>query len=79
MCRHRGHPYGVRHRHHPGGRGDRGDVHRRARVQARQIFTYAVAGELGWTGPWREAVAHGHSVMIETGAGLGAGLDFRHR
>jgi mannose/cellobiose epimerase-like protein (N-acyl-D-glucosamine 2-epimerase family) len=32
---------------------------RRARVQARQIFTYAVAGEMGWTGPWRQAVRHG--------------------
>ncbi len=37
---------------------------RRARVQARQIFTYAVAGELGWTGPWREAVAHGLDYFI---------------
>ena len=37
---------------------------RRARVQARQIFTYAVGGELGWTGPWREAVAHGLDFFI---------------
>lgn len=37
---------------------------RRARVQARQIFTYAVGGELGWTGPWREAVAHGLEYFI---------------
>src|SRR4051812_44083214 len=37
---------------------------RRARVQARQIFTYAVAGELGWSGPWREAVAHGLGFYI---------------
>lgn len=37
---------------------------RRARVQARQIFTYAVGGELGWTGPWREAVAHGLACFI---------------
>ena len=37
---------------------------RRARVQARQIFTYAVGGELGWTGPWREAVAHGLDYFI---------------
>lgn len=37
---------------------------RRARVQARQIFTYAVGGELGWTGPWREAVAHGLDFYI---------------
>jgi len=37
---------------------------RRARVQARQIFTYAVAGELGWSGPWREAVRHGLDYYI---------------
>ena len=37
---------------------------RRARVQARQIFTYAVGGELGWTGPWREAVAHGLDYFV---------------
>ena len=37
---------------------------RRALVQARQIFTYAVGGELGWTGPWREAVAHGLDYFI---------------
>ncbi len=32
---------------------------RRARVQPRQIFAYAVAGELGWDGPWVEAVQSG--------------------
>ena len=32
---------------------------RRARVQARQIFSYAVGGGLGWPGPWQRAVAHG--------------------
>ncbi|MFO1163066.1 MAG: AGE family epimerase/isomerase [Reyranellaceae bacterium] len=32
---------------------------RRARVQARQIFSYAVGGSLGWSGPWQSAVAHG--------------------
>ncbi len=32
---------------------------RRARVQPRQVFSYAVAGELGWKGPWREAVQSG--------------------
>lgn len=37
---------------------------RRARVQARQIFTYAVAGELGWSGPWRDAVRHGLDFYI---------------
>ena len=32
---------------------------RRARVQARQIYVYATAGAMGWTGPWREAMNHG--------------------
>lgn len=32
---------------------------RRARVQTRQTFTYALAGRLGWSGPWREAAHHG--------------------
>ena len=32
---------------------------KRARVPARQVFSYAAAGALGWDGPWREAVAHG--------------------
>jgi mannose/cellobiose epimerase-like protein (N-acyl-D-glucosamine 2-epimerase family) len=27
---------------------------RRGRVLPRQIYSYSVAGELGWTGPWRE-------------------------
>lgn len=34
-------------------------ANRRARVQARQVYVYATAGALGWTGPWREAVTHG--------------------
>jgi mannose-6-phosphate isomerase len=32
---------------------------RRARVQPRQAYCYAVAGKLNWDGPWREAVDHG--------------------
>jgi len=32
---------------------------RRARVQPRQIYSYAAAGLLGWNGPWREALNHG--------------------
>ena len=32
---------------------------RRARVQPRQIFAYAVAGELGWDGPWDQALRGG--------------------
>lgn len=36
----------------------------RVRVQARQVFVYARAGELGWTGPWRQAVRHGLDFML---------------
>jgi mannose-6-phosphate isomerase len=32
---------------------------RRARVQPRQIYSYAVAGLLGWNGPWKQALKHG--------------------
>ena len=32
---------------------------RRARVQPRQIYSYAVAGLLGWEGPWKQALTHG--------------------
>lgn len=40
------------------------DGPRRARVLPRQIFSFAIAGELGWTGPWREAVEHGLSFYL---------------
>ena len=32
---------------------------RRLRVQARQAYVYALAGTLGWAGPWREALDWG--------------------
>jgi mannose-6-phosphate isomerase len=32
---------------------------RRARVQPRQIYSYAVACLLGWDGPWKQALEHG--------------------
>jgi mannose/cellobiose epimerase-like protein (N-acyl-D-glucosamine 2-epimerase family) len=37
---------------------------RRARVQARQVYSYAAAGLLGWPGPWRAAVGHGLDYML---------------
>lgn len=36
----------------------------RVRVQARQLFVYARAGALGWTGPWREAMRHALDFML---------------
>jgi mannose/cellobiose epimerase-like protein (N-acyl-D-glucosamine 2-epimerase family) len=32
---------------------------RRARVQCRQAFTYALGGQMGWRGPWETAAKHG--------------------
>ena len=40
------------------------DVPRRARVQSRQSYCYALAGELGWNGPWRQAAPHGIDYLI---------------
>ena len=37
---------------------------RRARVQARQVFVYAAAADLGWDGPWRQAARHGLDFLI---------------
>ena len=39
-------------------------ANRRARVQARQVYVYATAGQLGWTGPWRAAVVHGLDFFL---------------
>ena len=35
------------------------ELPRRTRVVARQTYVFAQAGRMGWSGPWREAVAHG--------------------
>jgi mannose-6-phosphate isomerase len=37
---------------------------RRARLVARQIFAFSVAGELGWSGPIDELVDHGLSALL---------------
>lgn len=41
------------------------DLPRRARVQARQVHVYALAGLMGWAGPWQAAVAHGLDYLAE--------------
>jgi mannose-6-phosphate isomerase len=43
------------------------------RVQARQTAVYALAGRLGWTGPWREAVEAGVAVLIGPARAPGGG------
>lgn len=39
-------------------------VHRRARVQPRQSYSFALAPDLGWNGPWRQAAQHGIDYLI---------------
>ena len=36
----------------------------RARIQPRQIYVYATAGRLGWSGPWRRIVSCGLEAML---------------
>jgi mannose-6-phosphate isomerase len=38
---------------------------RRARVQPRQIYSYAAAGLLGWEGPWKQALVHGLDFYLD--------------
>ncbi len=49
---------------------------RRVRVQARQTFVYALAGELGWSGPWREATEAGARVLLSQGLRPDGGTRF---
>ena len=46
---------------------------KRARVAGRQVFSYAVAGEMGWRGPWRAAMDHG-LAFLEVGHRRSDGL-----
>ena len=41
------------------------DEARRCRVQARQAYVYATAGQMGWAGPWETAVEHGLAALAE--------------
>ena len=38
-------------------------------MQARQVYVFETAGRLGWTGPWREAVAHGANFLRDRAVG----------
>ncbi|WP_137869507.1 AGE family epimerase/isomerase [Sphingopyxis sp. 2PD] len=44
--------------------GRASDADRRTRVVGRQIFTFATAGSLGWSGPAAELVEHGVSYLL---------------
>jgi mannose/cellobiose epimerase-like protein (N-acyl-D-glucosamine 2-epimerase family) len=41
------------------------DSARRGRVQPRQVYCYALAGKLGWSGPWQQALTHGLTYFTE--------------
>jgi len=45
--------------------GEPSPAPRRARVQARQAWTYANLAEAGWPGPWRQAAWHGIDYLFE--------------
>lgn len=45
------------------------DLPLRARVQGRQTWVFAMAGGLGWEGPWLEAVAHGSRFLLHDASG----------
>ena len=42
-----------------------GSVPRRARIQARQAHVFALAGLNGWSGPWRAAVDHALTYLLQ--------------
>ena len=46
---------------------------RRLRVQARQIFVFAIAADLGWSGPARQIVAEGLDYLIAHGRSRAGG------
>jgi mannose-6-phosphate isomerase len=39
-------------------------VSRRARVQPRQSYSYALAPQFGWNGPWQQAAQHGIDYLM---------------
>ncbi|ALL14987.1 AGE family epimerase/isomerase [Caulobacter henricii] len=45
--------------------GEAIDSPRRGRVLPRQIYAFAAAGDLGWSGPWRSAVDHGLGYYLD--------------
>jgi len=45
--------------------GTASDAARRSRVQPRQVYCYALAGRVGWQGPWEDALKHGVTYFQE--------------
>jgi len=54
--------------------GDPAPASRRVRVQARQTAVYAMAGRLGWQGPWRDATEAGAAVLLGRAKHPGGGV-----
>lgn len=44
--------------------GDTSEEPRRARLHPRQIYAFSIADELGWSGPWEQAVRHGLDYFL---------------
>lgn len=44
--------------------GDATHESRRSRLHPRQIYAFSMADELGWSGPWQQAVQHGLDFFI---------------
>lgn len=47
---------------------------RRVRVQARQVYCFALAGRMGWSGPWRERVEAGYATLNGPARGEGGAV-----
>ena len=43
------------------------NLNKRLRVQARQIYSCAFAGKLGWAGPWRDGLQSALELMLDKG------------
>ena len=44
--------------------GDATGEPRRSRLHPRQIYAFSIADELGWSGPWEQAVQHGLDFFV---------------
>lgn len=45
--------------------GDPAPAPRRGRVQGRQVYVFKTAGDLGWTGPWKQAATGGLDYIFK--------------
>jgi len=45
----------------------KGEMDRRLRVQARQIYSFCTLGRMGWKGPWRETAGTALDILLSRG------------